>query len=55
MRGCGACTVQTLRRYKGDDEELIEFFTQALDDVRKFADDHLTIGIETSEKTPQLM
>src|SRR5215475_2815211 len=37
MRGCAGCAVQTLRRHKGDDEELIELFEQALDDVRNFA------------------
>lgn len=37
MRGCGACAQQTLRRYKGSDEELIQLFEEALEDVRNFA------------------
>jgi hypothetical protein len=36
MRGCAACAVQTLRRYKGDDEELIRAFEEALQEVRTF-------------------
>lgn len=36
MRGCGACAVQTLRRYKGSDEELLTAYAQALDDVRRY-------------------
>ena len=40
MRGCLACAVQTLRRYKGGDDELIASFNQALNDVRNFAQNH---------------
>ncbi|MBZ0276358.1 MAG: hypothetical protein K8I60_09445 [Anaerolineae bacterium] len=46
MRGCAACAVQTLRRYKGDDDELLGFFNDALDDIRNFADDNLSLGID---------
>jgi len=45
MRGCAACAHQTLRRYKGEDSELIEAFEQALADVRKFAESHPRVGI----------
>ncbi len=55
MRGCAACAVQTLRRYKGDDAELLEFFHQALEEVQKFADDHAASGIHRDEKTLQLI
>lgn len=37
MRGCVACAVQTLRRYKGTDAELLTAFDQALDEVRRYA------------------
>jgi hypothetical protein len=40
MRGCAACTHQTLRRFKGSDEELVEMFEVALRDVRKFSRDN---------------
>lgn len=48
MRGCAACAIQTLRRYKGDDRELIDHFNAALDEVRKFAQTHVGLGIVAS-------
>lgn len=36
MKGCEACAVQTLRRYKGPDSDLTNLFHQALDDVREY-------------------
>jgi hypothetical protein len=39
MRGCAACALQTLRRFKGDDDELLDLFQDALHDVQNFADD----------------
>ncbi len=48
MRGCAACAIQTLRRYKGDDAELVSQFRTALEDVRKFAEQHTTVGIVTT-------
>lgn len=36
MRGCDVCSVQTLRRFKGPDKELVEMFNQALLDVREY-------------------
>ncbi len=50
MRGCLACAQQTLRRFKGDDSELIALYQQALVDVRKFADSHPKVGIQPSLK-----
>jgi hypothetical protein len=40
MRGCAACAQQTLRRFKGEDSELVELFDKALKDVRAFALKH---------------
>jgi hypothetical protein len=45
MRGCASCALQTLRRYKGDDEELLSEFNGALEEVRKFAESHTLLGI----------
>lgn len=45
MRGCAACAIQTLRRYKGEDDELLELFQKALEDVRDFADQTSIMGI----------
>lgn len=39
MRGCESCAIQTLRRYKGPDEELLRIFEQALDDIRRQTND----------------
>lgn len=36
MRGCTICTLQTLRRYKGSDDELLRLYNRALDDVRAY-------------------
>ncbi|MDQ7028205.1 MAG: hypothetical protein Q9P44_21890 [Anaerolineae bacterium] len=50
MRGCTACAQQTLRRFKGEDSELVEMFEKALKDVRAFAmqHDHLDILMPSS-------
>lgn len=49
MRGCAACAIQTLRRYKGNDEELLKSFEQALAEVRHFASTRPNIGILIEE------
>jgi hypothetical protein len=36
MRGCDVCAIQTLRRYKGSDRDLLRSYQQALDDVRRY-------------------
>ena len=36
MRGCGACSQQTMRRYKGADRDLMRAYQQALEDVRRY-------------------
>jgi hypothetical protein len=33
MRGCVLCATQMLRRYKGNDRELLASYQQALDDI----------------------
>ena len=54
MRGCAACAQQTLRRFKGEDSELIEMFQKALKDVREFAykNDKYTILMPSFPETP---
>lgn len=39
MRGCQSCAHQVLRRFKGEDSELIAMYEAALKDVRIFAYD----------------
>jgi hypothetical protein len=36
MRGCGLCAMQTLRRFKGSDQELLASYEKALEDVRRY-------------------
>lgn len=36
MRGCAACALQTLRRFKGSDQDLLAHYEQALGDVRVY-------------------
>lgn len=53
MRGCSACAIQTLRRYKGDDETLLAAYDQALGDVRQFAELRPMMGIITQNSLIQ--
>jgi hypothetical protein len=46
MRGCSACAIQTLRRYKGEDEELLKAYQQALADVHQFGMSNPNIGVQ---------
>jgi hypothetical protein len=48
MRGCAACAQQTLKRFKGDDAELIDLFERALVDVRKWASANPHSGVISS-------
>ena len=36
MRGCNLCATQTLRRYKGNDRELLKMYKCALKDIEDF-------------------
>ncbi|PJF21480.1 MAG: hypothetical protein CUN56_10885 [Phototrophicales bacterium] len=45
MRGCVACAHQTLRRFKGTDQELFALFEQALHDIRVFCDENPSIDV----------
>lgn len=36
MRGCLACAQQTLRRFKGSDQELIDRYNKAVQDISVF-------------------
>lgn len=40
MRGCTACAQQTLRRFKGKDEELIAKYEKSLNELRQYAINH---------------
>lgn len=36
LRGCTFCASQSVRRYKGDDQELIEMFERACDEIETY-------------------
>jgi hypothetical protein len=36
MRGCTICATQVIRRFKGEDKDLLELFESARKDVRRF-------------------
>ena len=36
MRGCTACAIQVVRRYRGDDQELVALFRRARDEVSRY-------------------
>lgn len=45
MRGCATCALQTLRRFKGSDDELVDAFTQALAEVQQFSERHALVSL----------
>jgi hypothetical protein len=45
MKGCEACTHQTLRRLKDDDNMLTAKYKEALEDVREFAKQYPEMNI----------
>jgi hypothetical protein len=36
MRGCSQCSIQTLRRFKGTDKDLLDLYQRALVEVRRY-------------------
>lgn len=50
MRGCTLCAQQTITRFKGTDDELIEKFEQARIDVCNW---HETGNVPPSERLPE--
>jgi hypothetical protein len=38
MRGCSSCAQQTIRRFRGEDDELIDKFSEAREDMAAFLD-----------------
>ena len=45
MRGCTACAQQTLRRYSGNDDELIQKYEAELESLCQFAAENPTLPI----------
>jgi len=47
MKGCAACALQVLHRYKGADTDLLQRYRKALEDVEAFLEVH---PLRTSEE-----
>lgn len=45
MRGCTACAQQTLRRFKGTEQDLLNRYQDALSDIHLFAQQNPTLAI----------
>ncbi len=54
MRGCELCAQQTIARYQGTDEELIELYEQAQDDLANYAEGTEEIVADTPEPEPEV-
>jgi hypothetical protein len=49
MRGCTACALQTLRRHKGPDSDILEIYYTALEEIQMYLETtplHLTGKVE---------
>jgi hypothetical protein len=53
MRGCSVCAVQTLRRFKGEDSDLLCMFQRALADVHQFMQHDRRVLLIIPEKMAQ--
>lgn len=51
MRGCVACALQTLRRFKGSDEDLLTRYQNALDDVEEYVAQNPTLLSQEKQVT----
>ena len=49
MRGCELCSQQTLARYQGTDEELVELFEKAKEDLGRSGDEEIDLVPDLSE------
>jgi hypothetical protein len=55
MRGCELCSQQTIARYQGTDEELIELYHQAKEDLASRAEDLADLLAEVPEPDSETM
>ena len=49
MRGCELCAHQTISRFQGTDEELIELHQRAKEDLARYAQDQIELEAESPE------
>ena len=55
MRGCELCSQQTIARYQGTDEEMIEQFYQARDDLARYTEDQIDLVADVAEPETEML
>ncbi len=55
MRGCELCAQQTISRFQGTDEELIELFYKAKDDLEHYTENNIELVAEIFEPESELL
>jgi hypothetical protein len=54
MRGCELCSQQTIARYQGTDEELIELYERARQDLAQYTDGTLDLDMVPDSPEPEI-
>lgn len=49
MRGCELCAQQTIARYQGTDEELLDLFEQARQDLERYTEGYIDLSADSPE------
>ncbi len=55
MRGCELCAQQTISRFQGTDEELIELFYKAKEDLEHYTENNIELVAEIIEPESELL
>ena len=55
MRGCELCSQQTISRFQGTDEELIELFYKAKEDLERYTEENSELVTEIIEPESELL
>lgn len=55
MRGCELCAQQTISRFQGTDEELIELFHKAKEDLEHYTENNFELVAEIIEPESELV
>ena len=52
MRGCELCSLQTISRFQGTDEELVQLHQQAREDLARYAEHEIDLVADIVEPEP---
>jgi len=55
MRGCELCAQQTISRFQGTDEELIELFYKAKEDLERYTENNIELVAEIIDPESELL